>query len=109
MSDTRKEYEMIYYMSKREGYLAASDVPGEGVILTIQKLYAVKDIPNRIIAVTDKYPDDHLIISKGDTKELITAFGTSESDEWIGRQIRVHITPRQFGGKKVWGMKVRAA
>ena len=99
----------IVYMPKREGYLAASDLPGEGVVTTIVDLYKSDDFPNRILCVTERYPNDHLIISKGDTKELIKSFQTSESDEWIGRQIRIHIIPRQFGGKRVWGMKVRAA
>ena len=102
-----EQQDQIVFMPKREGWLAASDIPHEGVITTITDVIpgAEHGIKNRILLQTAGF-DDPLILTKGDTDKLIAQWRTAESDDWIGKSIKITITPRQFAGKKVWGMAV---
>ena len=97
-----------YFMPKKDGYLAASDIPEVGIVTTIDDIVKVDEIPNRICLKTAAYPDDLLILTKGDSEIMVNQIGSAESDDWLGRQIHIERVVRQFSGRPVWGMKVRA-
>ena len=52
--------------------------------------------------------DQKFLLNKENTRTLIDAFGTQETDEWVGRFVEVYFEPNvTFGGKRVGGLRVR--
>lgn len=50
-----------------------------------------------------------LILNTTNIRRCVAAFGTQETDEWIGRSIVVYDDPEiEFGGKIVGGVRLRA-
>lgn len=50
-----------------------------------------------------------LILNSTNIRRCVAAFGTQETDEWIGRSIIVYDDPEiEFGGKIVGGVRLRA-
>lgn len=50
-----------------------------------------------------------LILNATNIRRCVAAFGTQETDEWIGRSIIVYDDPEiEFGGKIVGGVRLRA-
>ena len=52
--------------------------------------------------------DQKVVCNKENMRTLIDAFGTDETDEWIGRTFTAYFEPNvTFAGKKVGGLRVR--
>lgn len=50
-----------------------------------------------------------LILNATNIRRLVAAFGSSETDEWIGKSIVAYDDPEiEFGGKIVGGVRLRA-
>ena len=50
-----------------------------------------------------------MILNSTNIRRLVAAFGTAETDEWIGRSIVVYDDPAiEYGGKVVGGVRLRS-
>ena len=89
----------IKFMPKKAGFVAASDIPAGGVIAKIEGVHNnLRGIPNRVALRTNCFCNELLILSKGDTKQLVEEIGSAESTDWIGEWVKIDIIIRQFNG-----------
>jgi hypothetical protein len=81
--------------------------------------HAVVTVEQQSVLNPDGTTDDKWVLMLSDLKPMImnatniriavAAFGTAETDEWIGKRIIVYDDPQiEFGGKVVGGVRLRA-
>jgi len=81
--------------------------------------HAVESVEQQSVLNPDGTTDEKWVLMLSDLKPMImnatniriavAAFGTAETDEWIGKRIIVYDDPQiEFGGKVVGGVRLRA-
>ena len=94
-------------------YLKREDVTEDGtshkIVSCSQQQLSMGDGQSEtkwVLALAELKP---LILNATNIRRLVAAFGTQETDDWVGRSIVVYDDPEiEFGGKIVGGVRLKA-
>jgi hypothetical protein len=92
-------------------YLKASELPDEGIVVTIQSI-AMETIgedekPVIYFAEEDLTGGKSLVLNKTNAGTISEVLRTPETDEWIGKRIAIFPTETDYQGKRVACIRVR--
>ena len=67
----------------------------------------VEGMPNKVGLRLSWPYEDIVLITRKNTEALVDDFGSSNSEDWIHRNVEIGIQERQLDGWEVWGILVR--
>lgn len=93
-------------------YLAAADVPDEGLTLTIDS-YEMQDVgqgerkENKPVLFFKERDTKALVLNKTNAKTISEVIGTDDLDGWIGHKVTLVPREVEFQGETVWAVRVQ--
>ncbi len=93
-------------------YLQKEDIPDSGAVVRVRaaKEETLEENERSKLILYFDGLDQGLVCNKININVLIDVLGSDETDDWIGRDIELYVDPSvMFGGKRVGGIRVRAA
>ncbi len=90
-------------------YLNAADLKGRSVRVTIERVDDVKFRDGtRKLVLSFEGARKQLAVNKTNLRAIIAAFGTSETEQWIGQRLTLEPRKVDFGGQLVDAVRVAA-
>lgn len=95
-------------------YLKQSDVTPPKIVTIAglkQENLAREDQPKKMRwTMLFEELDKPLVLNKTNLKRLVKACGSEESDDWIGKKVKLYFDEEvEFGGEQVGGIRITAA
>ncbi len=91
-------------------YMKASDLPEDGAVtFTIEKI-EMADIgkeKQRKPVITFEESEKEFVCNKTNANSIAKVTGSRDTDEWIGKQIKLFRTEVEFGGEMVESIRVK--
>ena len=91
-------------------YMKASDLPEDAAVTyTIEKI-EMQDIgkeKQRKPVITFEESDKAFVCNKTNANSIAKVLGSRDTDEWIGKQIKLFRTEVEFGGEMVESIRVK--
>lgn len=91
-------------------FLAASDLKGRELIVTIEKVIteAVGKDQEMKAVVYFQGKQKGVVLNKTNAKRIVEIVGSAQTDDWPGAQIKIYPTETEFGGETVECIRVKA-
>lgn len=92
-------------------YLKAGDLKDAEAIVTIVKV-EVEEVgrdKEQKLVLYFKGKKKGLVLNKTNSKKIATVLSADDTDEWVGKQIKLYPTETEFGGETVDCIRVKAA
>lgn len=90
-------------------FLKASDLPEEGTITVTIEQVAMAEVgmdKQRKLVINFEEQDKAMICNQTNAKTIAKVTGSRDTDEWIGKQIRLHRADVEFKGDMVESIRV---
>lgn len=93
-------------------WLAASDIPDEGLVVTIHS-YEMQDVgqgdrkENKPVLFFKEKDVKALVLNKTNAKVIEKILGSDDLDDWIGHKITLVPREVEFQGETVWAIRVQ--
>jgi hypothetical protein len=87
-------------------YLKAVDIDDDTTLTITGVEMKEFDDGDKPIVTFDEI-DKGFVLNKTNTNSIVTLLGTSETDDWVGKQITLFPTTVDFSGKQVEAIRVR--
>ena len=88
----------------RGRYLAAKDLPDTPTMARIESTHLTEiEGQDRVVLVTT---EGSIILNKTNLRNLEESYGSTETDEWVGKRVKIVVEETTFSGKKVECIRV---
>ena len=83
----------------RGRYLAAKDLPDTPTMAKIESTHLTEiEGQDRVVLVTS---EGAIILNKTNLRNLEEAYGSTETDEWVGKRVKIVVEETTYSGKRV--------
>lgn len=93
-------------------YLRTNDIPAQGIVLTVKGVEeekfeqrAGKTVTKPMMAFQET--SQKLILNRTNAKLMEKFTGTPETEEWVGRKIRLAVVEVEYGGDIVPAIRIK--
>ena len=91
-------------------YMKASDLPEEGHLTVTIENIEIQEIgkeKQRKPVITFEESEKAFVCNKTNANSIAKVLGSRDTDEWIGKQIKLFRTEVEFGGEMVESIRVK--